>query len=209
MINYQVRKINLSEIESARCLQINNLDKHHLVLIKKFPRYFESSFILCPNDEYYKTQYLVLGAFKNEEIIGTISVVYYDEEYKNRQISEKANEEYWETFTEDESKRLNILTNRLRKTYINPPIGSYLIQDLNVSDVYRKNGVASRLISEVIKSLEVENRKKLYIEVERVQWYYNFLNKLKFECVKKTLSLKEKLFFNSWGSMLFIYREEK
>jgi hypothetical protein len=206
MISYQVRKINQSEIKSARRLQVNFPDKHHETLIKKFPRYFESCFVLFPNELYYETQYLILGAIYNDEIIGTISVVYYEEKYKNRQISEQVNEEYWRAFSEEENNKLSILTNRLRNTYINPPIGSYLIQDLNVNVMYRKNGVATRLILEVINSLEVEKRKLLYIEIERVQWYFNFLKKLEFQCVKKTFSFKEKLFFNSWGSMLLIYK---
>ena len=206
MAEFAVRSLAGGEIGEHRRLYTANPDAYAACVVQRFPAYYEVATFFDPDGTYAKRQRLVLGAFTNGKLVGTVGV------QRTECPSEtEIDGDRWDTFSEAFSEQdltvFSTWTEALQRTFIGAPNGSLTLHSLAVDPEYRRMGVASRLVRAAVCELNEEERTYLYTEVVRTPWMIRLFESLSFVTIQKTLSLSERLEFGCWGSVLMQFRD--
>lgn len=199
-----IRSLEPSEVSTARELLHRNSDIHSRFLHERLPCYFDIASHFDPDEIFRRRQRLLLGAFDGDEMVGSVGVEcasdHLPTELTNDEVDRLSN-----MFSDHQLSAFATLQNGVSKTYIGTPAGSLTVHSLTVESGYRHNGVARSLVQQAIASLDLSERRSLYIEVARLRWLKRFVESLGFLTVRKTFSLSERLQFGCWGALLLQY----
>lgn len=144
----------------------------------------------------------------NNQLVGTVCLaqvpVGHDyREMSDYELSDEESETFWQKFSEGDLLEYQKVHRELAQTYIGSPPGSYLIHSLHVSPDCRRQGIATKMLRELLARLSTTQSQNLFMEMARVSSLQRFAEQLGFHCVKKTFSLTERFRFGCWGAMLF------
>lgn len=204
----EIRPLAVEDIANVRRLQALAPSKHLLYTISRFPRYFEAIGIVDPPSEFLRRQCHALGLFENGGLVGTIAL----ERMKAEAVAEPAKkdrvDEFCREFTEHDALVFDTLNASLLRTYIGAPDGSYVVHSLHVHPQFRRRGFATELMKSILNACAPEQRENLYLETAREKHLQVFIESFGFRCIKRTVSLSERLEYGTWGSLLFRYTEQ-
>lgn len=190
-------------MDAFRSLQAAAPDRHTQYAIRRFPRYFEVRSALWPGERYFDQHVRIIGAWLNKQLIGTVSLAQVHTNHESREMSEEESEAFWQAFSENDLREYQRLDHELTQTYIGSPPGSFLIHSLHVAADCRRQGIATRLLQDLLTGLSTKQSENLFMEMARVSSLQRFAEQLGFRCVKKTFSFTERFRFGCWGAILF------
>jgi len=199
-----IRTLNAEETRSHRELASTFPDQHLAVVLHALPRYSEMTWLFENDEEYFKRQRLILGAFESNRLIGTVAI----QKTTPRDAAEWSEDQwnvFYDRFTQTEFDAFDTWNSSLSKTFLNAPHHSLALHSLAVSPKYRRRSVATRLISAVISNLSSEERNFLFAETARRGYLTNLFVKNGFRAIRRSFSLSERLEYGQWGSVLMRY----
>lgn len=206
MAELTIRSLAKSELAEHRRLYAAYPDAYAASVVQCFPAYFDIARFFDPDGEYVNRQRLVLGAFINGELIGTVSVE-RTEPCRETELDEDQWNAFFEKFSTRDLDVFNTWNESLRRTIIGAPHGSLTLHSLSVTPAFRRMGIAPALIRAAISGLNDQERIHLYTETVRLRWLIRLFESLSFAVVQKTFSLSERLEYGCWGSVLMRFRD--
>lgn len=199
-----IRVLRSGEYADSRQLIEQNSDPHIAAISQRFDKYRSIAQFLDPDDAYALRQRIVVGAFDETNMIGTLAVdsgrVGTDHE-----LSDASWTEFWNVFTLQEFETYTRLNRLLADTYIGAPPGALTVHSLAVHRSYRRAGVAKSLLCSLFDLLDADEKRRLYVETARSLWRARLFESVGFEVVRKSFSIYGRVEFGFWGSVLLQY----
>ena len=205
MHRVEIRSLKEPELPLARDMAAQYPDFHARYVVERLPSFFRIARDLDSDPAYWGRQRLVVGAFFEDDMIGTASVEPVTKQ-TSPERTEEEDERFWAAFTDHEASVFDTLQQSLCTTIIDAPVGSLSIHSLAVLPAHRKQGTARSLVRFIIDALEETERSSLYIEFARLKWLRQFGCSLGFTIVRQTFSISERLEYGCWGSILMRYQ---
>jgi len=200
MTEFAVHPLAEDEIAEHRQLYSAHPDAFSASVVQRFPAYDDVARFFDPDETYAKRQRLVLGAFTNRNLVGTVGIQRPECPSETEMIQDRW-DAFFKTFSDHDLAVFNTWTKSLRRTFIGAPEGSLILHSLVVVPEYRRMGVASKLVRAALCELKEKERRCLYTEIVRATWAIRWFETLSFVTVQKTLSLSQRLEFGCWGSV--------
>lgn len=198
----ELRMLDASEVSAARDLCSANPDIHARYIVERQPVFFDIARLFDPDDRFFNRQRLVVGAFVQDQLIGTVAV---ETTSAMTATDLPDNHEFWDRYGQHDLDLFTTLYESLTRTYIGAPNGALTIHSLSVALAHRRNGIASALLQCVINALTQDEKASLYIECARRRSLTMLGRSVGFACERKTFSFSERLEYGCWGSVLMRY----
>ncbi len=199
-----IRPLSESEVPLSRRLYARSPDREAMYLVERLPHFFDIADFLDPVGPYVARQLFVLGAFREDLLIGTVAVEKTSLS-RNADIGEIGTDALLRRFSEHDILVYSTLAIAHRRIFIGAPEASLYIHSLSVDESRRRIGIATQLIRTAIELLNDQQRLSLYMEVPRLKWVQRWGESLGFRPLRKTLSLSQRLEFGCWGHVLMRY----
>lgn len=204
----EIKLLTEREVRVHRLFNLVYPDAHLEVVLRAFPKFAEILRIFDPDTLYWGRQRLIIGAFSEGEMVGTIAV-----QNPNSQQALEWSDAQWARFflhfSHEELNKYDTWNTSLLKTSLRAPENAYLMHSLSVAPSFRLTGLATKLIGLAIAELSQNEKKELFVETARHRYLEKLFSKHGFRVVRKSFSISEKLEYGQWGSILMRHEADK
>lgn len=205
----EIRELTADHIADVRRLQSLAPTRHLTYTLDRFPKFFHAIGIVDPAPQYFSRQDRTLGAFSRGTLVGTIGLHQVPIATELHNLPQAVIDNFYREFTERDAVVFDALRNSLAATFIGAPEQSYEIHSLHVLADFRRQGVATQLMTAILDASTLEQKTCLFIETARERPLRRFAETFGFKCVKRTFSFSERLEYGTWGALLFRYAAER